>query len=144
MLRKEDIQLIEGIAMKIHKKLNCISRESPIWAHLEHLTPKEVQTVFVLGSAEGKTMGEIAAMLGVTVSTTTTIIDRLIEKEYAFRRNGEEDRRQVLVELSEQGRAVYDQMLKKKLRNLEIIFGALSEDEWEMFRKVLNKLDKNL
>ncbi len=141
MLRKEDIDLIERVAIKTQKKLNSVMKESSIDNELDNLTKKEIQTICSIGSSRDKTMGEIAACLGVCISTPTTTIDRLITKEYVVRKVGEEDRRQVLISLTKKGINLYNTLVEFRLTNMQIIIDILSEEEINMFRRILSKLD---
>lgn len=49
-------------------------------------------------------MGTIAGALGIAVSATTTVVDRLVERGLATRLSDPKDRRVVICELTEKGR----------------------------------------
>ncbi|MTI46886.1 MarR family winged helix-turn-helix transcriptional regulator [Sporosalibacterium faouarense] len=144
MLKKADIELIERVSTKTQKKLNEIFKGHTLCDRLDNLTRKELQTMFVIGSIGNKTMGEIADKLGVTISTPTTTIDRLIKKGYVERKVGKEDRRQVLVSLTEKGLELHTEVSKVRLKNMELLLGILSDEEMKMFRIILGKLDNEL
>ena len=70
---------------------------------LSDLSVTEIHTIDVIGEKEERTMSEIANDLSITVGTLTTAINKLIKKGYVERRRIEEDRRIVLVKLTEKG-----------------------------------------
>lgn len=144
MVTEDDIRLIEGVAIKIRKKLDKAEKNKELYKELCSLTKKEKHTIFTISDKGNKTMGEVADSLGVTVSTPTTTVNRLIEKGYVCRHHGQKDRRRVLVSLTDRGKRLYDEMLNLRIKNLEIIFESLSDIELDMFRKLMQKLDRTL
>lgn len=144
MITEEDIKLVDRVAVKIHQKLDSSGKNKELHKELKDLTKKEKHTIFTISDKGNKTMGEIADRLGVTVSTPTTTVNRLIDKGYVCRHTGEEDRRQVLVSLTEKGKKLYEEMIDMRIKNLEMVFETLSDIELDMFRKLMQKLDKNL
>ena len=72
------------------------------WQQID-LTIPQVKTLFLLESAGPSRMGSIAASLGIAVSATTTVVDRLVERGLVMRLSDPKDRRVVICELTEQG-----------------------------------------
>ena len=70
------------------------------------LSITEIHTIDAIGTEGNRTMGEIAHDLRITVGTLTTAINRLIKKGYVERKRIEEDRRVVIVSLTEKGKNV--------------------------------------
>ena len=73
------------------------------------LSITEIHTIEAIGKEGNRTMGEIANDLRITVGTLTTAINRLIKKGYVERKRIEEDRRVVVVYLTESGKKVFDE-----------------------------------
>lgn len=79
---------------------------------LENVRPglgvSQVLVLYALerASTEGASMGDLADEVGVTVPTTTGLVDRLARDGLVARRAHPSDRRIVLVTLTEEGRAV--------------------------------------
>ena len=65
--------------------------------------PADLRCLYVL-SEGARTAGELAVAAGLRPAATTTLIDRLSERGFVRRVPSTEDRRRVLVELTEQGR----------------------------------------
>ena len=60
-----------------------------------------------IGIQESKNMSTVAKTMSVTVGTLTIAINHLVKKGYVERTRSEEDRRVVLVSLSEKGEKAY-------------------------------------
>ncbi len=73
------------------------------WQQID-LTIPQVKTLFLLENTGPSRMGSIAAALGIAVSATTTVVDRLVERGLVMRLSDPKDRRVVICELTEQGR----------------------------------------
>ena len=69
------------------------------------LTMAQMKVIYYLGiiQPDGGTMSELAKVLAVGLSTTTGIIDRLVEQGLVERREDATDRRRVLIQLSVKG-----------------------------------------
>ncbi|GHP01011.1 MarR family transcriptional regulator [Reticulibacter mediterranei] len=80
----------------------------------------------------------------VTSSTMTNRIDRLEEKGLVRRVPDPEDRRGLLVELTEQGRELIDTVLPAHVANEERILKALSKEEQHTLATLLGKLLSSL
>ena len=77
------------------------------WQDLD-LTIPQAKTLFLLERQGPQRMGTIAGALGIAVSATTTVVDRLVERGLATRLSDPRDRRVVICELTEQGRQAAD------------------------------------
>lgn len=77
------------------------------WQDLD-LTIPQAKTLFLLERQGPQRMGAIAGALGIAVSATTTVVDRLVERDLATRLSDPSDRRVVICELTEQGRLAAD------------------------------------
>ena len=106
---------------------------------LADLSVTEMHTIEAIGAKKERTMSEVANDLGITVGTLTTAINKLIKKEYVERRRIEEDRRVVLVKLTEKGRDAYKLHERFHLEMIEETIDLLSEDEE---RVLVNSLEK--
>ena len=75
------------------------------------LTVEHFRALRLLSESGGATVGEIAARTGTTPSSTTRLVDRLVERNLVFRRPAPTDRRSVLLSLSDTGRARWAALL---------------------------------
>lgn len=104
---------------------------------LKGLTIAEIHTLDAVGLHQTVPMKAIGAKLGVTMATVNAAVNRLERKGYVTRTRGEQDRRQMLVTLTNSGRKalrVHDAFHRKMVdRALE----GLSRDEEAALVKAL-------
>jgi len=69
-------------------------------------------------------MGELAARLLVANSSCNRIVGRLVDSGHVRRLHGENDRREVRVDLTAEGRRLHRRMASVHTRDIERLFGA--------------------
>lgn len=100
-IEKSKIVLNELLVDLFHDILEI--EEKVLRDHGSDLSITEMHTIHAVGEGKPRTMTEISRDLNVTMGTLTTGIDKLIRKGYVVRKRTEEDKRIVLVELTDQG-----------------------------------------
>ena len=111
--------------------------------HIEEKAMKNTEfNNLSIGTEGNRTMGEIAHDLRITVGTLTTSINRLIKKGYAERKRIEEDRRVVLVSLTETGKQVFDAHGAFHKEMIDEILANFEGDELEILTKSLEKVNR--
>ena len=86
-------------------------------------------------------MGEIAHDLRITVGTLTSAINRLIKKGYAERSRTEEDRRVVLVSLTEKGKHAYKIHADFHTEMVQATLNSYNDEEQEVLCDVIEKIN---
>ena len=86
-------------------------------------------------------MGEIAHDLRITVGTLTSAINRLIKKGYAERARTEEDRRVVLVSLTEKGKHAYKIHADFHKEMVQATLNSYNDEEQEVLCDVIEKIN---
>jgi len=106
------------------------------------VTMTEVHTIDAIGKNDPKTMGKVAEKLEITVGTLTTAINKLVKKGYVERNRNENDRRIVLIELTDMGKIVFDaheefhrEMVENLLKDVNLT------DDCELIRAMANLRD---
>lgn len=137
MRKIEDI--LNKLLVQLFNDILQIEEKSLKNTQFTDLSITEIHTIEAIGLDRSRTMGEIAHDLRITVGTLTTAITKLIKKGYVERKRIEEDRRVVLVNLTESGQKVFDahnlfhkEMIDEILENvqgddLKVLTNALSE-----------------
>lgn len=87
-------------------------------------------------------MGEIANDLRITVGTLTTAINRLIKKGYVERKRIEEDRRVVVVYLTESGKKVFDEHTLFHKEMIDEVAKNFEDYELKVLTKALSKVSE--
>ncbi|MDO5629987.1 MAG: MarR family transcriptional regulator [Mobilicoccus sp.] len=89
-------------AHAVQRRMAHALRGAPIgvqhWLILDHLAGRE-----------GATMGDLAEAAAIPAATVTRAVDRLVDHALVYRSLGVEDRRQVLVRITDRGRGMRDE-----------------------------------
>ena len=75
--------------------------------HIMEAIGEENAIINAVGIREQKNMSTVARELNVTVGTLTIAVNNLVKKGYIQRMRSQEDRRVVLISLTEQGKKAY-------------------------------------
>ncbi|WP_242975034.1 MarR family winged helix-turn-helix transcriptional regulator [Anaerovirgula multivorans] len=107
------------------------------------LTVSEAHAIEILGRYGRMNMKDLAGKLGVTTGTTTVTVDRLEKKNYAQREFTKEDRRMILISLTEKGMEAAKEHHKYHVDLTEQMISSLLEDEVEQLLNILKKINAN-
>jgi DNA-binding MarR family transcriptional regulator len=106
------------------------------------LSPQSGHALMVLADRGQLTMTDFSEALGVSLSTATRTVERLIEKGLAVRSRIEDDRRVVRVELSEQGRKLTRHFLDQRYEMGRRMLAPLTHGEREIFIELMAKITR--
>ena len=108
-----------------------------------NLTPPQFQTLRLLWEKDSQPFKDLAASNGCTRPTMTGIVDTLEKNGLVTRQPNPNDRRSLLVTLTEKGGA-----LEGSTPDLDLIYAkccvGLSSDEFRQLGSLLGKLDQSL
>ncbi|MFZ5967436.1 MAG: MarR family winged helix-turn-helix transcriptional regulator [Bacillota bacterium] len=105
------------------------------------MTVSEAHAIEILGQYGKMNMKDLAGKLGVTTGTTTVTVDRLEKKDYAQREPIKEDRRVLLISLTEKGAEAAKEHHKYHIDLTEQMMSSLTEDETHQFFNILKKIN---
>jgi DNA-binding MarR family transcriptional regulator len=80
------------------------------WLELEMSTP-QFKALLLISEEEGIRMRDLARKMGGSFSNATVLVDRLVERGLVERLAEPQDRRVVLVRVSEEGRSLIEQLV---------------------------------
>jgi DNA-binding MarR family transcriptional regulator len=106
--------------------------------------PQFFTLLFVSASEHGCTMSELANQTRHSLATMTGIVDRLVKLELVKRGGNPDDRRIVLVELTESGRERLDEVHAARRRQLEQAYSRLSAKDQADLVRLLQEFAKAL
>ena len=104
------------------------------------ITNNDMHIIEAVGINEPRSMSVIAKKLSVTVGTLTTNMNGLEKKGYILRERSAEDKRVVLVTLTERGRKAFFHHRDFHKNMIKSIVKGLDEDEKRLLYKCLVKL----
>jgi len=97
--------------------------------HRNALSLVHLNVITALEADGPMSMRRLAEALDVADASATGIVDRMEKRGLVERRHDTDDRRVVLVHLTEEGRAVFSRMIDHRREMLVRILGELSADE---------------
>lgn len=92
-------------------------------------------------------VSEIAEALGITSAAVTGITDKLVAEDYVSRERAVNDRRVVIIAVTERGEAMIEQVLESQKETIQTIFSTLEEEDIlhlrRVFSRILNNIEKD-
>jgi len=127
-------QLIVEFYEKLSSWEHCVVRD-------KGLTLPQVHALEILGTHNELRMKELAQRMGVTTGTLTVLADRLEKGGMIRRRPHAEDRRSIIVELTEKGHELFREHDELHLTLTEDITANLTEQELDSLADILEKMN---
>lgn len=134
---KEILKLAGAMHRKFADRLNSISLDGKLT--ISHLIILEL-----LNEKSSSNMSELSKNLKLTMSATTSIIDKMRELKLIKRHHSEDDRRIVLVTLTKNGKMLISKISRDRLAVMKEIFSVLSEKEKELYLELIKKIYNSL
>jgi DNA-binding MarR family transcriptional regulator len=106
------------------------------------ITMPQAKLLYLLGAGADLHMSELVAQLGVSLSTVSGLVDRLVDHGLATRRDDPADRRQVLVGLTPAGAGFIDRFRELNTRQMRDLLAVLDDVELAHTRHALAALDR--
>jgi DNA-binding MarR family transcriptional regulator len=106
------------------------------------VTMPQAKLLYLLGAAGELHMSDLVQRLGVSLSTISGLVDRVVDHGLATRREDPADRRQVVVALTPAGSAFIDRFRELNARQMRDLLNALDDDELGQLRAALAALGR--
>jgi DNA-binding MarR family transcriptional regulator len=99
------------------------------------ITMAQAKMLYVVATAGELSMSEIALRLGVTVSTSSGAVDRLVDLGLLARSEDPSNRRQVRVSVTETGTRTLGQLRELSTRHLRNMLELVSDEELDVIER---------
>jgi MarR family transcriptional regulator, 2-MHQ and catechol-resistance regulon repressor len=119
----------------------AFARYSETFVRQYDLTPAQFDVIATLGNTQGLTMGDIGEKTLITKGTLTGVVDRLEQKGLVTRATPPESRRTVVVQLTTEGTALFEQVFPAHLSDIKQHLTPLEASEMELLRVLLHRLE---
>jgi len=96
-------EMINGLLKDVFYNILDIQQASIARFTDHQLTINELHVLEAIEATQPNTMGNVAALLGIQTSTLTVSINRLVKKNMVRRNRIDNDRRKVMLELTDEG-----------------------------------------
>ena len=108
-------------------------------SELFNLTITQLHYFHAIHEMDGPTFTELAERFNVQKSTVTTAVNRLVQHNYAYKVQSEDDRRIYHIYLSEQGKQLLEVEHQGYYNFACKMTKCLTDSEKELFTQLLNK-----
>ena len=133
-------ETLNEVLVKLFRDINTIEERAIRTEEYRDVTANDMHVIEAIGTGAPKNMTTVAKLLSVTTGTLTISMNSLVKKGYVQRVRSEEDRRVVLVSLTETGKRAFahhkqfhDAMIREVLKGLD-------GEEQEVLRRALLNL----
>ena len=132
---------LNEILVKLFRNINAIEEHAVRSGEYKNITTNDMHVIEAIGLSETKNMSTVAKALAVTTGTLTISVNSLVKKGFVDRVRSEEDRRVVLISLTEQGKKAFRQHQKFHEDMINAAVARLNEDEKVILQKALTDLN---
>ena len=112
-----DAELIDAFVVASRALVGIVARS--LAGAGQDVTLPQYRALVILSTQGPQRITDLAAHLGVTASTASRMIDRLVRKRLVRRRQAKDDRRSLQVDLTESGREVVDETTRRRRVEIE-------------------------
>ena len=131
---------LNEILVKLFRNIGTIEENTLKKGKYKNVTVNDMHVIEAIGTGAPKNMTAVAKTLSVTTGTLTISVNSLVKKGLVERVRSEEDRRVVLVSLSESGKAAYEYHQKFHREMVKAVIKKLDEGEKDVLAKALSNL----
>lgn len=132
---------LNEVLVKLFRDITTIEEQVIKAGDYKELTVNEMHVMDAIDIDAPKNMSSVARELSVTTGTLTISVNGLVKKGYVERIRSEEDRRVVLVSLTEKGRKAYAEHQKFHKQMIDAVITGLDEKEQVILEKSLQNLN---
>lgn len=132
---------LNEVLVRLFRDINAIEERAIRTEEYKDVTTNDMHVIDAIGTGEAKNMTSVAKSLEVTTGTLTIAVNSLVKKGYVDRVRSEEDRRVVLVSLSNKGRQAYLHHRRFHEKMINAVINELTDEEQQVLEKALMKLN---
>lgn len=114
--------------MQTSRLLTAVVAQSLVEANSLVTTP-QLRVLVILSSVESSNVSGLAERLGVNASNASRVCDQLVDEGLVVRRASDEDRRQVVMVLTEAGMQLIDSLMARRRALFTSVVAAMSAED---------------
>lgn len=126
----------------LFRSILTIEEQAICTGEYRNMTTNDMHVIEAIGRETPRNMTAVARALDVTTGTLTISMNNLVKKGYVQRVRSEEDRRVVLVSLTEKGRAAFDHHKRFHDEMIAGVVEGLNGEEQEVLARALGQLNE--
>lgn len=124
--------LVKGITQLWNKQQN------------DNISFPQFKMLHMLHRCGAKKVSELADRQGLTSAAITGLTDRLLVEGYVERTRTEQDRRVVMISITEKGRELVEKLNESQKETVQQIFSDLSDEDIDHLKRIYTVLLGNL
>lgn len=140
-MEKRTNNLLNELLVNLFNNVLDTEAEAVITEEFKGITNNDMHIIEAVGIEEPRSMSMIAKRLKVTVGTLTTNMNSLEDKGYVLRQRSTQDKRVVLVLLTEKGRRAFFHHRDFHRHMIKAIIKDLDEEEMKILIRCLQALE---
>ena len=133
---------LNEVLVRLFRNINAIEESVIKQNEYQNITTNDMHVIEAIGMRAPKNMTAVARSLMVTTGTLTIAVNGLVKKGFVERSRSEEDRRVVLVSLTDKGRKAYVSHQRFHEEMVEAVTDELSDAEQIVLEKALSRLNR--
>jgi DNA-binding MarR family transcriptional regulator len=140
MKAMDKTELIENILKTADKLFRKLLPSAPEELLTLDITMPQMKIMLILYLHGSMRMTDIASGLNVTLPTATSLVDKLVEKNYLVRETQTDDRRVVLCLLSPEGQSAFAKIWESAANRSRQLLSIMEEDQVRLFSELLESM----
>ena len=140
-MEKRTNRLLNELLVNLFNNILDTEAKAVITEEFKDISNNDMHIIEQFGIEEPRSMSMIAKRLNVTVGTLTTNMNSLEDKGYINRQRSTQDKRVVLVVLTEKGRKAFFHHRDFHRKMIKAIVKDLDEDDMKTLIRCLQALD---
>lgn len=139
-----DDTLIDATMQAVHQIARSVWALSSSHPVLADRSPAQIRALGFLSRSKEQTVGELADLMGVTISTASGLVDKLVDNGLVERSTNPDDRRQVLIRLAPPAIEMHAQIKEIRRRQVLSAVDSLDANQRDLFVKSIQAIAKAL
>lgn len=135
-------ETLNEILVRLFRNINAIEEQAIKNGEYKDMTTNDMHVIEAIGMENAKNMTSVAKELSVTTGTLTISVNSLVKKGFVQRVRSEDDRRVVLVSLTEDGCKAFLQHKRFHEHMIDSAVAELDENEKIVLEKSLRRLNQ--
>ena len=136
----DDYKVLNEILVRLFRSIMDVEEKAIITQEFQDITNNDMHVIEAIGMGTPKNMSSIAKELSVTVGTLTIAMNSLVKKGYVSRVRSAQDKRVVLLSLTDKGLSAYEKHAAFHQKMVSTVMEGLDGQEMEVLAHALEKL----
>ena len=133
-------ELLNNLLVMLFNEILDMEHKALITGSFKEISINDMHIINAIGIQEARNMSAVAKTMSVTVGTLTTAINNLVKKGYVSRIRSAEDKRVVLLSLTEKGVAAYQKHAVFHKQMVQTVMDGFEGEEMEVLLRAFKKL----